>query len=201
MLTVLVGSALLSGCGEDDTAGVGAGPGPAAPVSGVAPGDLAASQPRLQRIAERMRGGGAPSDEGALPGGEMFDGAGAFGKGAGSSAVRASYAHFGGGSRQGYTLSAGKRYAARGGVPPTPGSLPQVALPQADPIAGARGGGPVLQAFDAFQRKTYEAALPVLSRLAWGARAPIGSQPAMHPSHVTVHHTDGHQRTKLSDSV
>jgi len=120
--------------------------------------------------------------------------------------VRASYTPSRGssysGTTRGYSLSRSRRLSANGGAPPSPdGRLPAVALPKADPTAGARGGGPVLQAFDAFQRKTYETALPVLSRLAWGARAMRGAATPMHPSHVTVHHTDGHPRTNLSDSI
>ncbi|MCX5795301.1 MAG: N-acetylmuramoyl-L-alanine amidase [Elusimicrobia bacterium] len=99
-------------------------------------------------------------------------------------------------------INAKSRYAGlqSGGVP-APGTLPQVALPKADPSAGTQGGGPVLSAFDSFTRKTFGLVDRVFSRRAWGAAAPRGAQTAMHPRRVTVHHTDGHPRTELAASI
>jgi hypothetical protein len=202
-VAALLAAAALAGCGRnDDAQGVGPGPGPAQPPQAASAGDNAAQQ-RLDRISGQVSGAARVSDDGPLPGGELFDGSGRYDSAlGGGSVVRASYSPGSSNSSyRGYTLSRPRSLSARGGVPPSPGGLPALAFPKADPSAGARGGGPVLEAFDTFQRKTYEAALPVLSRLAWGARRARGAEVPMHPTHVTVHHTDGHPRTKLTDSI
>lgn len=80
---------------------------------------------------------------------------------------------------------------------PAPGTLPKVDLPGpesgADVSAGARGGGPVLLAFEAFEKKFYDSVAPVFSRSAWRAHAAANGGVHQNPSRVTVHHTDGKQ--------
>ncbi|MBI5242024.1 MAG: N-acetylmuramoyl-L-alanine amidase [Elusimicrobia bacterium] len=99
-------------------------------------------------------------------------------------------------------INAKSRYAGlSSGSVPAPGTLPRASLPAADPSGGARGGGPVLAAFDAFARGVFGLADRVFSRRSWGAAAPRGSQSRMSPSRVTVHHTDGHPRTELAASI
>ena len=98
-------------------------------------------------------------------------------------------------------INSKSRYAGlSNGSVPAPGTLPGVALPKADPSAGARGGGAVLAAFDSFVNKTFGLVDKVFSRKSWGA-ASARSQTPMSPSRVTVHHTDGHPRTELAASV
>ncbi|MDE2512358.1 MAG: N-acetylmuramoyl-L-alanine amidase, partial [Elusimicrobia bacterium] len=57
----------------------------------------------------------------------------------------------------------------------------------------AQGAGKVLAAFDTFQRRMFAAAAPILSRAGWHAAKRKGTAVAMHPTHVTVHHTEGPQ--------
>jgi len=65
----------------------------------------------------------------------------------------------------------------------------------------AAGAGQVLAAFDAFQRKMFADAAPILSRSGWRAARRKGSPVAMHPTHVTVHHTEGPQTMSEADTA
>ena len=51
----------------------------------------------------------------------------------------------------------------------------------------------MLAAFDTFQHRMFAEAAPILSRSGWHAAKRKGSAVAMHPTHVTVHHTEGPQ--------
>jgi hypothetical protein len=67
---------------------------------------------------------------------------------------------------------------------------------EAYPPAGqafAAGAGKVLASFDAFQRAMYADVAPIISRAGWHAAKRKGKSIAMHPTHVTVHHTEGPQ--------
>jgi N-acetylmuramoyl-L-alanine amidase len=59
--------------------------------------------------------------------------------------------------------------------------------------AMAAGAGKVLAAFDTFQHKMFPDFAPILSRAGWHAVKRKGAAVAMHPTHVTVHHTEGPQ--------
>ncbi|MFI5345008.1 MAG: peptidoglycan recognition family protein [Elusimicrobiota bacterium] len=74
-------------------------------------------------------------------------------------------------------------------APPAPGAD---AYPPGNE-ALAQGAGKVLAAFDGFQRKLFAQAAPILSRAGWHAAKRKGTPVAMHPTHVTVHHTQGPQ--------
>lgn len=86
--------------------------------------------------------------------------------------------------------------------PPVAAPVPPADVPS-QPTAVSRllGAGTALAAFDAFQRKLEGEAVEVLSRAAWGARAARSQGYRQNPNRVTVHHTDGHPRTRLSDSI
>jgi hypothetical protein len=71
--------------------------------------------------------------------------------------------------------------------------LPDAAAYPAASGTDSRGANVVLTAFNAFQRKMYSAAAPIISRASWGAARRIGRATAMTPTHVTVHHTEGPQ--------
>lgn len=204
LVIVLVVAAGLSGCDEDESKGVGQGPGPAKvetkPTDSAASGETPQSR-ALTLLRDQASAPGAAGGDETLPGGPFFDGSRGQG-GSGSAGGVHAYYNPGGSKGSAYKLTASSRSLKAGaGEPPAPGTLPAVVLPKADPSAGAAGGGPVLQAFDAFQRKTYAAFAGVYSRKAWGAASASSASTPHHPSHVTVHHTDGHPRTKLSDSI
>lgn len=197
-LSAALAAAALAGCGGQPSE-----EGALSPVSSAAPANrpdadkLSADYGALQRAAYVSDAG----PDSGLPAGDLFDG----------SASRASLLGAGGVRGSGRWTSArpttvkytapSRRDTLRTGDVPAPGTLPAVQLPRADPSAGARGGGPVLAAFDAFQRATYSDVTGVFSRSAWGAAARRGRDVAHHPSRVTVHHTDGHPRTALSDAI
>jgi hypothetical protein len=77
-------------------------------------------------------------------------------------------------------------------APPAPGSLRSASLAGLG-AQSASVRGSVLAAYDAWQRRLYAAVEPVMSRAGWGAARPKKEPAAMRPTHVTVHHTEGHQ--------
>lgn len=79
--------------------------------------------------------------------------------------------------------------------PPDAGAYP----PSREALAA--GAGQVLAAFDAFQRKMFADAAPILSRSGWRAAKRKGSPVAMHPTRVTVHHTEGAQTMSEADTA
>lgn len=96
-------------------------------------------------------------------------------------------------ARAGVGLSAPKKNTLSVKAPPNPAilSVPDADLPAAAPGDGPRGGGPTMAAFDAFQKKVYSYAVPLLSRFGWNARKRNGRDVRHSPYHVTVHHTQG----------
>jgi len=193
---------LSSGC--DFKSGLGEAPGaspaPAAAPAPAAPPSAAAAAAPLSYAAAQMAPGAAPTaDESvAARAGRIFDNTGAAGSLTPSgqtalpvvsaSSVRTTPVRYTGSSRYPVRLNAA--------APPSPGAAPLPAGPAsypADPAGGARGAGSVLAAFDAFQKRMYAAAAPILSRAGWGAAARRGSAVAMTPTRLTVHHTDGNQ--------
>lgn len=160
-------------------------------------GSGGASVAALQKAAASAQAQG-PSDEAPLPGGELFDNSrgepALLGEPAGVSAR--DYAP----ESRGFASAraAGPRPRRGEKAPPSP----QLALASEEPKGGRlAGAGPVLAAFDSFQRRSYADVAEVFSRLAWGAAAPRGRQKEHHPTHVTVHHTAGRSCTKVSDSI
>lgn len=79
--------------------------------------------------------------------------------------------------------------------PPDAGAYP----PSREALAA--GAGKVLAAFDAFQRRMFADAAPILSRSGWHAAKRKGSPVAMHPTRVTVHHTEGAQTMSEADTA
>lgn len=80
---------------------------------------------------------------------------------------------------------------------------PNISLPAGKADGAARGAGPTLAQYNAFQRLPglFERAYDVISRAGWGARAPREKAVVQSPAMVTVHHTDGPQTTELPASV
>lgn len=111
----------------------------------------------------------------------------------------------GGPSRRGGALSPAPRRGkgAAGESAPKPDTIPPVPMPAPDDAgsASSRGGGPVLRAFEAFQRRMYDTVFPVYSRLAWHARPEKRREIPQHNARVTVHHTDGRQTFTEADTL
>lgn len=98
-----------------------------------------------------------------------------------------------------YTPAPSRRSALGADVP-----APDLTLPPGGPADGsARGAGPTLAQYDAFQRMPglFNAVYDVVSRAGWGAQRPRGAPDAHTPTKVTVHHTDGPQTMTLADSI
>jgi hypothetical protein len=194
----------LCGCDERGAAGVGDGPGQVQREV-LEPASVQRVASRSRSSAAALRLAAADGDAEGLPGGEVFDG---------SAKGRAALG--GGGDAQGSVPGGGADAPGGGGPvavtrkakhrlvgePPKPGQkLPEVSLPAANPEGSVQGAGPVLAAFDAFQRKAYAAVTPVFSRVAWGAKASRAPNLKIRPTHVTVHHTAGHKRHELAQSL
>ena len=94
-----------------------------------------------------------------------------------------------------YRMSTPKRIRVSGDVP-----SPAV-NPGLEGDSPSQGGSRFLSAFKEFQKKTYEAAYPVLSRLEWGARGRRGGAAGQSPYRITVHHTQGHMAIRREDAV
>lgn len=88
------------------------------------------------------------------------------------------------------------------------GDVPE---PKADTLrvpelsAGTQSGrtrnSPVLAAYEAFQKRLYDAMYPVYNRLSWNAR-PSKNGEVKHDAHrVTVHHTQGRRTTSEADTL
>ncbi|MDE2491499.1 MAG: N-acetylmuramoyl-L-alanine amidase [Elusimicrobia bacterium] len=77
-------------------------------------------------------------------------------------------------------------------APPPPLPAGAADYPAVDRSA-QRGVGPVLAAFEGYQKALYATLAPIISRAAWHAARRRGVPVAMTPTHVTVHHTEGPQ--------
>ncbi|MBI3552678.1 MAG: N-acetylmuramoyl-L-alanine amidase [Elusimicrobia bacterium] len=194
--SALFGLALLAlpGCDEKESKKDGDGT-PAVAATADAP----AVSPAASRAAERLA---TLSDEdhssSTLPADEslgsrssaLFDGTRASGSVLPVSAgTRESWR----GAPKAQPNAAARRVSLDAGSVPSPGGLPKVDLPVPDASqvsSGAKGGGPVLLAFE---RKFYDTVYPVFSRRAWRASAARSGGVHQTPSRVTVHHTDGKQ--------
>jgi hypothetical protein len=99
-----------------------------------------------------------------------------------------------------YTSDGRRRTAAVGEVP-----APDLSLPDGAAAAdgSARGAGPTLAQYDAFQRMPglFRQVYDVVSRAGWGAQAPRHAPQGQAPSKVTVHHTDGPQTMTMAESI
>lgn len=203
LLLLGLSAAFIPGCGGDEqspfnsSTGGGSSSWPPESPERQAAGDLYRS---VSRLADDG-GGAAASDDGvAQRWRATFDGdkrslAGLLG--GGSSAVSA------GGTwsstpKQKVALSPARRNTLNVKEPPGP----KTALPPAAAAgAGTQGAGPTMLAFDAFQKKVYETAVPLLSRLGWGARKRKGHDVPMEPFRVTVHHTQGAQTMDEASTI
>lgn len=96
-----------------------------------------------------------------------------------------------------YTGSSRRTSDLRTAEPPAPD---EASFPSGREALAA-GAGKVLAQFDAFQHKMFAQAAPILSRAGWHAKARKGSAVAMHPTHVTVHHTEGPQTMSEADTI
>jgi hypothetical protein len=99
-----------------------------------------------------------------------------------------------------FTPGQPRRSDLQAGAPPPP----DLTLPPGGPADGsARGAGPTLAQYDAFQRMPglFRAVYDVVSRAGWGAQAPRDRPTPHTPVKVTVHHTDGPQTMTLADSM
>lgn len=195
------GLVLLCGC-DEQTAGVGPSPGPVAREEVAQPRkDASADKAKTAIDAVRLA---SQADAGAdgLPAGDLFDGSGAGqGKVSGTAGGLGATSGNGGGKTSNVKFTAQAKHKLVG-EPPKPGQkLPQVSLPEASPEGNVKGAGPVMAAFDAFQRRTYATLTPLFSRLAWGAKKSTAPNTAIRPSHVTVHHTAGHLPKDLQRSL
>lgn len=144
------------------------------------------------------------ADAQSLPGGAVFDGSGTRDAlNAGRGGVPLPFGSFHPGTRQPVALTPGqqRRSDLRTGEPPGPDlRLPSGAV-AAD--GSARGAGPTLAQYDAFQRVSglFSRAFDVVSRAGWGAQAPRSDPGSQNPTKVTVHHTDGSQPVELAESI
>jgi hypothetical protein len=87
---------------------------------------------------------------------------------------------------------------------PSPNTLPAVLLPSetdAQASAGAKGGGPTLLAYEAFEKTLYDTIYPLFSRKAWHAAPAKFESYHQVPSRVTVHHTDGKQYMDQAEAL
>ena len=213
---------LLSACDRQpkDDAGVGPGPGAGAATSGEPAGSPYQNQQArkmklLKAAAGRFGPYGSSADIDAggegLPGRDVFDGDSR--RYARASAVTTSWHPAWGEERDTPADREALRDAlaavpsARGlktaDVPPPapPASAERLPAQAQDRAARLLDAGTALTAFENFQRKLEGPLVEVLSRHAWGARAPRGEGLRQNPNRVTVHHTDGHPRTRLTDSI
>jgi hypothetical protein len=194
ILLAAASALLLCGCDEKE-AGVGPGPGPVTREESSAIKEV---RDRVAKDEKQLQVASRTGDGKTLPGGALFDGNTSQGDVDGGLVVAGGAGGQGKTQKVAYTKQT--KYKLAGEPPYNGAALPKVALPDADPSGSVKGGGPVLAAFDAFQRQAYAAVIPVFSRSAWGARAPKSQAPKMNPSHVTVHHTAGHRESELKRS-
>ena len=198
-----------AGCDEKKSGGQGAklGGNLLPPLADGTAGSSTAGRPivrspeterKVEELRDSVASAYAPSTAGRDPGRQFFDGQRALGDAGETLPVAADGALGAKGVRYQYTSNP-RRVSTRITDTPRPGTLPDVDLPDADP--GAAGGGPVLRAFDAFQKRSYDAVVAVLSRQAWGAGPRSGAPTAHRPGRVTVHHTSGHPQTGLSQGI
>lgn len=124
--------------------------------------------------------------------------------------------NLGGGQPPAVSADRALDYGPRPSVPYTPGQprtsdlrtgeppSPDLTLPPGGPADGtARGAGPTLAQYDAFQRMPglFRNIYDVVSRAGWGAQAPRRTPTRHTPSRVTVHHTDGNQTIDMQTSI
>lgn len=117
--------------------------------------------------------------------------------------VSAGGASWTGGPRRKINMSRGRKNTLTSREPPSPGKTPDVDLPDAtkNPEGKLAGAGPVMRVYDAFQKKIYDSAYPLISRWGWGARARRGSDEPQSPYRVTIHHTTGRQTMGEAESI
>lgn len=213
LVLVFTAPLLLSGCDfldrlfgkVDDTVQQARGkqrPWPALPEADIRNQGPVSGRQLTNAAAQVIGGGAAETDPGRVTfdGGVLRDSVGGI--------VR---------SGDGSPVSVGGRfeYGARPPVQYTPGQprrstlsadvpAPELTLPAGGRADGsARGAGPTLAQYDAFQRMPglFSAVYDVVSRAGWGAQAPRSSPDAHTPTKVTVHHTDGPQTMTLAESM
>jgi hypothetical protein len=90
----------------------------------------------------------------------------------------------------------------RGEEPPLPDDPAQLKTAADAAGAAARGAGKVLLGFAADQiAQGYATIYPILSRAGWHAVPRRGEPVPMHPTRVTIHHTDGRQTMTEADTI
>lgn len=224
LLGVVAAALLLGGCARQDPdadggAGVGPGPAPEAAAQPGTPGgqgNLRLRKSKLLGSAQQRFGGmGAAADGQGLLGRDVFDGdTRRYGS---PTTVAANWQPAWG--EPGDTTQ--QREALRDALTDVPSARGLRTVPVPPPAVAPSGGGadrPIdlhaaseasrllgagtaLAAFANFQAKLEGEAVEAFSRQAWGARAARSAGVRQNPNRVTIHHTDGHPRTRLTDSI
>lgn len=213
LVLVLAAPLLLSGCdflnrlfgGVDDTIQQARGKQsawPALPAADIRNQGPYSGRQLREAVSEAALALGPESDPGrvSFDGGVLRDGLAGSGAPGGSGVYAGDALAYAPREPIPYTPGQPRRSDLQAAAPPAPGlSLP----PGGRPDGSARGAGPTLAQYDAFQRMPglFSRIYDVVSRAGWGAQAPRNDSGSQNPTKVTVHHTDGPQPVDLADSI